>query len=256
MVRRIVTSSAYRQSSKVTPDGLAKDPGPSASSPRRPEAPPAGRVHPRWASSPSAAPAPLDDRIGGRERLPLSAGGALGGIVVVARGRQELVKAQTPTPEPRTRPLQAHHVHLLEIRTSPPPTLVTFDAPDRETCTVRRARTNTPLQALVLLNDPTYVEASRKLAERLIREAGSVDDRLTLAFRLVLARRPTAGEMDVLRQVHRDALARFRADGEAARKLLSVGESPRDPKLDAAELAAWSTVAGVVLNLDEAVTRG
>jgi hypothetical protein len=142
-------------------------------------------------------------------------------------------------------------------RTCPPPSLATFDAPDRETCTVRRARTNTPLQALVLLNDPTYVEASRKLAERLIREGGpSDDDRLALAFRLVLARCPTPSEVDVLRQVHRDALARFHADKAAATKLLSVGESPRDPKLDPAELAAWSTVAGVVLNLDEAVTRG
>jgi hypothetical protein len=141
-------------------------------------------------------------------------------------------------------------------RTSPPPTLVTFDAPDRETCTVRRARTNTPLQALVLLNDPTYVEASRKLAERLIREGTSVDDRLVLAFRFVLARRPTAGELEILRQVHRDALAKFQANPKAAAEFLSVGESPRDPKLDPAELAAWSTVAGVVLNLDEAVTRG
>jgi hypothetical protein len=112
------------------------------------------------------------------------------------------------------------------------------------------------LQALVLLNDPTYVEASRKLAERLMREGASTDDRLTLAFRLVLARRPSAREMDVLRTIHRDALARFRADAKAATKLLSVGESRRDPKLDPAELAAWSTVAGVVLNLDEAVTRG
>ena len=107
-----------------------------------------------------------------------------------------------------------------------------FDAPDRETCTVRRARTNTPLQALVLLNDPTYVEASRKLAERLIREGGSsVDDRLTLAFRLVLARRPSARELDVLRQVHRDALAKFRADQEAAAKLLAVaGGNPWRPR--------------------------
>src|SRR5262249_58821216 len=73
-------------------------------------------------------------------------------------------------------------------RTCPPPTLATFDAPDRETCTVRRARTNTPLQALILLNDPTYIEASRKLAHRLLREAKTTDERLTLAFRLCTAR--------------------------------------------------------------------
>jgi hypothetical protein len=90
----------------------------------------------------------------------------------------------------------------------------------------------------------------------LIREGSSADDRLVLAFRLVLARRPTADELDVLRQVHRDALAKFQADPKSATEFLSVGESPRDPKLDAVELAAWSAVAGVVLNLDEAVTRG
>src|SRR5207249_10212625 len=83
-------------------------------------------------------------------------------------------------------------------RTSPPPTLTTFDAPDRETCTVRRARTNTPLQALVRMNDPTYVEASRKLAERLMGEAVSPEERITLAFRLAIARRPTERELALL----------------------------------------------------------
>src|SRR5207249_3995316 len=83
-------------------------------------------------------------------------------------------------------------------RTSPPPTLVTFDAPDRETCTVRRSRTNTPLQALVLMNDPTYVEASRKLAERLMTEAKTTEERITLAFRLTTARRPTERELALL----------------------------------------------------------
>src|SRR5205085_10415669 len=86
-------------------------------------------------------------------------------------------------------------------RTSPPPTLVTFDAPDRETCTVRRSRTNTPLQALVLLNDPTYVEASRKLAERMLREAYSEEDAIRLAFRLVLARQPETRELNVLAKI-------------------------------------------------------
>ncbi len=141
-------------------------------------------------------------------------------------------------------------------RTSPPPTLSTFDAPDRETCTVRRARTNTPLQALVLLNDPTYVEAARKLAERLLNEVGSTDERIVLAFRLVLARRPSDRELAVLRKVYEEQLSVYRADGDAAQALLSVGESPRDETLDPAELAAWATVSSVLLNLDEAVTRG
>jgi len=142
-------------------------------------------------------------------------------------------------------------------RTCPPPTLATFDAPDRETCTVRRARTNTPLQALILLNDPTYIEASRKLAERVLTEGDdTVDRRITFAFRLATARRPTAKEIGVLRRMLERQIAVFRHDPEAALKLLAVGESPRNEKLDPAELAAWTTVASVILNLDETVTKG
>src|SRR5207253_7160242 len=94
-------------------------------------------------------------------------------------------------------------------RTSPPASLSTFDAPDRETCTVRRSRTNTPLQALVLMNDPTYVEASRKFAERLLREAKTTDERLTLAFRLATARTPNAQELGVLRGVLDKQLVKY-----------------------------------------------
>jgi hypothetical protein len=143
-------------------------------------------------------------------------------------------------------------------RTSPPPALATFDAPDRETCTVRRARTNTPLQALVLLNDPTYVEAARKFAERMLTEPGpsaTPDDRIRFAFRLATARPPRAGELAVLRNVFDGDLARFRSEPGAAVKLLSVGESPRNPSLDPAEHAAWATVASVILNLDEVLNK-
>ena len=122
---------------------------------------------------------------------------------------------------------------------------------------MRRSRTNTPLQALILLNDPTYVEASRKLAERMMVEgSASLDDRIGFAFRLVMSRHPLPAEVDVLRGVHHDALIKFRKDPTAALKLLSVGESSHNLKLGPAELAAWSTVAAVILNLDEAVTKG
>src|SRR5436305_5648843 len=103
-------------------------------------------------------------------------------------------------------------------RTSPPPTLATFDAPDRESCTVRRSRTNTPLQALVLMNDPTYVEASRKLAERLIKQAKTTDERIVLAFRLTTARKPKAEELAVLRRVYEQQVAVYRKDHQAALK--------------------------------------
>jgi hypothetical protein len=141
-------------------------------------------------------------------------------------------------------------------RTSPPPSLATFDAPDRETCTVRRSRTNTPLQALVLLNDPTYVEASRKLAERVMTEAAATEGRVALMFRLVTGRAPSSAEASVLRRVFEQQAAAYRRDPKAALRLLAVGESDRAAHLDAAELAAWAAAAGVILNLDESVTRG
>jgi hypothetical protein len=141
-------------------------------------------------------------------------------------------------------------------RSSPPPQMSTFDAPDRETCTVRRPRTNTPLQALVLLNDPTYVEASRKLAERLLQRTGTDADRITWAFRLATARVPTDAERAVMLRVLEQQRAHYRAHRDAAESLLSNGEATRDLTLDAAELAAWTMVSSTLLNLDETVTRG
>jgi hypothetical protein len=138
----------------------------------------------------------------------------------------------------------------------PPASLATFDAPDREKCTARRALTNTPLQALALLNDPTYVEASRALAQRTLLEGGKdANARLAYAFRLATARKPTDKETKVLRTLLDARLASFRRDRKAALTLLGVGESPRDARLDAAELAAWTTVASVILNLDETLTK-
>jgi mono/diheme cytochrome c family protein len=140
-------------------------------------------------------------------------------------------------------------------RTSPPPTLVTFDAPDRETCTVRRSRTNTPLQALVLMNDPTYVEAARKLAERMLRHAPEASDRVRFAFRLATARWPSERETSVLLEVLQRQRQRYAVDRAAAEKLLAVGEAPRDGKLPIDELAAYTIVASMIINLDETVTK-
>ena len=143
-------------------------------------------------------------------------------------------------------------------RTSPPAALVTFDAPDRETCTVRRARTNTPLQALVLLNDPTYVEAARKLAERVLREtpaSDTVEQRLDWLVQTVLSRPAKPRELQVLQALYEKQIARFEADAPAAEKLLGVGESERDRDLKLSSLASWTMLASVILNLDETVTR-
>jgi hypothetical protein len=141
-------------------------------------------------------------------------------------------------------------------RTLPPAALNTFDAPDREFCTIRRPQTNTPLQALVLLNDPTYTEAARKLAERMMTEGGvSSDERIAFAFKLATARGPSIDEAKVLRETFDRRWVYFRANPEAAKKLVSIGESPRNDKLDVAELAAHTTVASMVLNLDETITK-
>jgi hypothetical protein len=136
------------------------------------------------------------------------------------------------------------------------PSLLAFDAPTREECAVDRPRSSTPLQALVLLNDPTYVEAARVLAERIVREGGATaDERLRWTYRRVLARGPTDQELLVLASLVEKHLARYAADPQAAQGLISTGATPPPADLDAAELAAWTNVARVVLNLHETNTR-
>jgi hypothetical protein len=141
-------------------------------------------------------------------------------------------------------------------RQSPPPNMLLFDAPTRETCTVRRARACTPLQALDLLNDPQYVEASRAFAERIMLEGGTDDkSRITYGMRLAVARKPDAAEIKVLKNILKTEWARFRRDPEAADNYLKVGSFRPRSDLDPSELAAWTTVASVVLNLDETITK-
>jgi hypothetical protein len=154
------------------------------------------------------------------------------------------------------RDLYRRSLYTFWKRTVPPASLLTFDAPDREKCVARRAVTNTPLQALVLMNDPTYVEAARALASRTLSEGGrDTTSRLRYAFRLATSRWPTATEATVLRELLSKQLASYRRDHKAALALLNVGESRLDPKLDAAEAAAWTVVANAILNLDETITR-
>ena len=141
-------------------------------------------------------------------------------------------------------------------RTVPPPSMIAFDAADRESCQVRRPRTNTPIQALTLMNDPTYVEASRKFAERMIREGGAtVRERLGFGFRLVTSRQPRAAETVVLEKAFKDFQEEYRRERKAAVAYLGVGESQRDTGLDPRELAPYTALASLILNLDEAVTK-
>ena len=121
---------------------------------------------------------------------------------------------------------------------------------------VRRSVTNTPLQALVLMNDPTYVEAARKFAERIIIEApASIQSKIDYVYRWALSRPARPKEVRLLTDLYSRQLAAYRADTKSAEKLLAVGDSPRMAKLDVAELAAWTTVATTILNLDETITK-
>jgi hypothetical protein len=139
-------------------------------------------------------------------------------------------------------------------RTVPPAALTTFDAPDREKCASRRLTTNTPLQALVLLNDPTYVEAARVLAGRAIRDGATPQARVRALFRQATLRNPTESETRILADLAQRRLEHYRANPALAAKLIAIGES-RHSTADAPELAAWTMVASTVLNLDEAITK-
>ena len=142
-------------------------------------------------------------------------------------------------------------------RTVPPPTMVAFDAPSREVCAVRRSRTNTPLQALVLLNETGFVEAARALGQRVLLEGG-VDDasRLRYLYLLTLGREPSEAELDVVASALERERERYADRPADATALISVGEAPRDTSLAAGEHAAWTLVAALLLNLSETVTKG
>ena len=140
-------------------------------------------------------------------------------------------------------------------RTAAPPTMLLFDSPGREVCTVKRSRSNTPMQALSLLNEVTFVEAARKLAEQSLRQPGDNDAKLAWTFRKVVRRDATSAELAVLRKGLEKRLATYAADATLAPKLLAQGVSPAATDLDRNQLAAWTATANILLNLDETVTR-
>jgi hypothetical protein len=238
--RLIVTSATYRQSSRLTPALRERDPD--------------NRLlarGPRYRLSSFvlrdqalAASGLLVERLGGPPVKPYQPAGIW----------EEMTFGQIRYQQDKGEGLYRRSLYTFWRRTVGPTTM--FDTSARQACSVRQARTNTPLQALILLNDPTYVEAARVLAERVLTEGGArAEDRLTLLFRLVTARRPSQVEAGILK----NALARLRkqygADRAGARKLLSVGERPRKAKLDVVEVAAYTALASLVLNLDEVVNK-
>jgi hypothetical protein len=140
-------------------------------------------------------------------------------------------------------------------RTSLYPSMATFDAPNREVCALRRPRSNTPLQALVTLNDPVYVEAAQALGRRMAESAGATDDKIRHGFRLCLARPPRVGELQRLVELYEEARANYAKAPEQAKELATNPAGPAPDKMDIVELAAWTTVGNVLLNLDEMLMR-
>ena len=243
MQKLMLMSQAYRQSTVVTPDKLEKDP------------------ENRWLSR------------GPRFRLPAETirdqALAVSGLLVPTVGGASVrpympeavwdetsVYGDMRNYKPDTgEGLYRRSLYTIWKRTAAPPSMLLFDSATREVCTVKRSRSNTPMQALSLLNEVTFVEASRKLAEQALRQPGTAEGRLAWAFQRVTRRAATPAELAVLRPGLERRLKAYAADVPAAKQLLANGQSPVPSDLDPAQLAAWTVTANVLLNLDETVTR-
>ena len=242
IVKTIVTSATYRQSSKVTPELVERDPENRlfARGPRFRL--PAETIR----DQALAISGLLNEELGGPSVKPYQPEGLW----------KELTFAENGYIPDKGDDLYRRSLYTFWRRTVAPPSMVTFDSTDRETCAVREVRTNTPLQALNLMNDVTYVEASRKLGERMMNEGGETPaERIAYGFTLATARPPRSQESDVLHRVYSSFLDDFQTDPETAEELLTEGESERDESLDAVELASYSSVASLILNLDETITK-
>jgi hypothetical protein len=244
-MKQLVMSATYRQSSKVSPELAQRDPANELLA-RGPRFRLDGEVLRDSALYTSGL---LVEKIGGRSVKPYQPEGLWEAVAFVGSTTQNF------RPDPGEAQFR-RSLYTFWKRTSPPPALLTFDAPSRENCTVRRARTNTPLQALVLLNERQFVEAARLFAQRALTEAPATpEDRARFLFRWATSRVPTDRELAVILGVYYAELAEFQKDPEGAVKLLTYGETARNEKLDAVELAAWTMTANLVLNLDETVTK-
>lgn len=245
LLKKMVMSSTYRQSSRITPQSLEKDP-----------------ENTYYARGPNQR---LTAEMMRDHVLAISGllNGEIGGPPVKPYQPEGVWKAVANTiGEYKYRQSLGNHLYRRSLytywkRTIPPPSMITLDASTRNTCTVQRQATNTPLQSLVLLNDPQYVEASRVLAGKMMSEGGSaVEDRIILAFRLATSRMPSEGELDELVELYQQQMAYYNERPDEAVKLVSVGDSPRNKELDSTRLASFTIIAGTIINLDESVKKG
>jgi hypothetical protein len=240
LLKRIVTSATYRQDSLCSPDVHARDPD-NVLLARAPRVRLPAEVIRDTALFTSGL---LVERLGGPPVKPYQPAG--------------LWEEKSGAAYQRDEGEGSHRRSLYTFwkRTSPPPAMVTLDAAKREVCVARRQTTSTPLQALVLLNDPQYVEAARGLAERTLLEGGpQLATRLAWAFRTLTSRHPTSPESEVLQQLFEEQRQEFAARSDAAQQLLAVGDRPRNDKLDVTELAAMTVIAQAVMNFDETVMK-
>ncbi len=246
LMRLIVMSATYRQNSASTPELNERDPENRllARGPRQ-------RLTAEMLRDQALALGGLlVDEIGGPPVFPYQPANLYKGIVVAAD------YPGTKWTESKGSGLYRRSLYTFWKRTVPNPTLAVFDAPDREVCVARRLRTNTPLQALALMNDPTQLEAARKLAERMLQEGGqSPEERLGWAFEMATARPLHSSEREALVSLLEQRLAHYKQDPAAAKAFLGVGASEPAARLDSAELAAYANLASLILNLDETITR-
>jgi hypothetical protein len=242
MVRLIVTCRCYRQSSKARPDLQVRDPYNrlvARQSPIRLDAEFVRDVALR-------AGGLLSERVGGPSVRPYEPRGYLAALNFPRREWSA----------DRGEALYRRGLYTQWQRTFLHPSLLAFDAPTREECAASRVVSNTPMQALVLLNDPIFVEAARAFGERTMRHGGpTFEERLRFAYRCALARPPQPAEVAILRGLYHSRRARYSSDRPAAVQLISTGEAPVPRDLDAVELAAWTSVAHAILNLNETITR-
>ena len=246
-MKRLVMSATYRQSSRATPEKLAKDPANRLLS-RGPRL----RLDAEMVRDQAFfASGLLVEHVGGPSVKPPQPAGLWEALGFpdsdTAHFRADIGVGK----------VHRRSLYTFWKRTSPPPQMTTFDAPSRELCRVRRERTNTPLQALLLMNEPQFIEASRGLAERTLRDGGSTTaERLTYLFRLVTARCPDAEELAELGSTLEDFTAHYVRQPDAAKQLIAIGETQADPRRNPSELAAWTMIGNVVLNLDEGISKG
>ncbi len=242
--KMIVTSATYRQSSKVSPELVEKDPENRllARGPRFRLQAETIRDQALYIGG------ELIEKVGGPSVRPYQPDGIWDEINVYGNLRNYK--------HDKGEGLYRRSMYTIWKRTCAPPQMLIFDAPGREICTVKRSRTNTPLQALTLLNEVTYVEAARLFAQRMMREGGETPEaRIAAAFRRATCRAPTESELKVLVSGLEKRLEKYKADVDAAKKLIELGDAKCAAKRDPAELAAYTMTASIILNLDETITR-